>query len=71
VSLAKVLVVEDEQFIRTMLNVSLQAFGFNVVGLRTTAREALNTVEQGTSDVAILDLDLGPGPSGGNIADAH
>jgi len=69
-SLAEVIVVEDEQFTRTMVNVALQALGFNVVELCTTAQEALNAVEQRTVDVAILDLDLGPGPSGVDIAHA-
>jgi two-component system invasion response regulator UvrY len=69
-SLAEVLVVEDEQFTRTMVNVALQALGFNVVGLCTTAQDALIIVEQRSVDVAILDLDLGPGPSGVDIAHA-
>lgn len=69
-ALAEVLIVEDEQFTRTMVNVALQALGFHVVGLCTTAQEALNAVEQRTVDVAILDLDLGPGPSGVDIAHA-
>jgi two-component system invasion response regulator UvrY len=70
VALAEVLLVEDEQFTRTMVNVALQALGFNVVGLCSTAQDALNTVELRTVDVAILDLDLGPGPSGIDIAHA-
>jgi len=70
VSFADVLVVEDEQFTRTMVNVALQALGFNIVGLCTTAHEALTTIEQHRVDVALLDLDLGPGPSGIDIAHA-
>ena len=69
-SLAEVLVVEDEQFTRTMLNVTLQALGFGVVGLCSTAEEALIAVKGSSVGVALLDLDLGPGPSGVDIAHA-
>lgn len=69
-ALAEVIVVEDEQFTRTMLNVSLQALGFGVVGLCSTAKEALVLTESTFVDVALLDLDLGPGPSGVDIAHA-
>lgn len=67
-SLADVLVVEDEQFTRTMVNVTLQALGFCVVGLCATAKDALACAERTAVDVALLDLDLGPGPSGVDIA---
>lgn len=70
VSLAEVLVVEDEQFTRTMLNVTLQALGCGVVGLCSTAEEAVTAVSRASVDVALLDLDLGPGPSGIDIAHA-
>lgn len=70
VSFAEVLVVEDEQFTRTMLNVTLQALGFQVAGLCSTAAEALSVVNSSSVSVALLDLDLGPGPSGVDIAHA-
>lgn len=70
VSFAEVLVVEDEQFTRTMLNVTLQALGFSVAGLYSTAEEALTRARNSSVDVALLDLDLGPGPSGVDIAHA-
>lgn len=68
--LGDVLVVEDEQFTRTMLNVTLQALGFGVAGLCTNAECALASVKSGSVDVALLDLDLGPGASGIDIAHA-
>jgi two-component system, NarL family, invasion response regulator UvrY len=70
VSFAEVLVVEDEQFTRTMLNVTLQALGFGVAGLCSSAEEALGAVKTAPVGVALLDLDLGPGPSGVDIAHA-
>lgn len=70
VTFAEVLVVEDEQFTRTMLNVTLQALGFGVAGLCSSAEDALASVKSVPVDVALLDLDLGPGPSGIDIAHA-
>jgi DNA-binding NarL/FixJ family response regulator len=67
-SLGKVLIVEDERFTRTMLHTSLVALGFDVVGACATAQQALATVHGGEVDVALLDLDLGPGPSGIDVA---
>lgn len=66
--LARVLIVEDETFSRTMLNSSLQALGFNVVGVCSTAGPALDVASGSGVEVALLDLDLGPGPSGIDIA---
>ena len=68
--LANVMIVEDEQFTRTMLTVTLQALGCHVVGSCTTAKEAINLADRGGVDVALLDVDLGPGPSGVDIAHA-
>jgi DNA-binding NarL/FixJ family response regulator len=67
-SLGKVLIVEDERFTRTMLHTSISALGFDVVGACATAQQALATVNGGEVDVALLDLDLGPGPSGIDVA---
>jgi DNA-binding NarL/FixJ family response regulator len=53
-----------------MLNVTLQALGFGVVGLCSTAEEALIAVNGSSVEVVLLDLDLGPGPSGVDIAHA-
>jgi DNA-binding NarL/FixJ family response regulator len=66
--LGRVLIVEDETFSRTILATSLQALGFEVVGACATASDALGITSQGLVEVALLDLDLGPGPSGVDIA---
>lgn len=51
-----------------MLATAVEALGFHVAGLVGTARGAL-ACQSGTDvDVALLDLDLGPGPSGIDIA---
>lgn len=67
-ALARVLLVEDEPFTRTMLETSLGALGFDVVAACGSAAEAL--AGAGRAEVALLDLDLGPGPSGIDVAHA-
>ena len=66
--LGRVLIVEDETFSQTMLNASVQALGFDVVGVCSSAGAALDVARQDLVEVALLDLDLGPGPSGIDIA---
>ncbi len=60
--------MDDESFTRLMLSTSLQALGFDVVNACGTASCALETQKSSVIDVALLDLDLGPGPSGIDIA---
>lgn len=67
-TLGRVLVVEDEQFTRTMIGTSVQALGFDVMGLCDSAECAMRTQRETPADVALLDLDLGPGPSGIDVA---
>ena len=61
------LIVEDEQFTRTMLGTAVVALGMRVQALCINAEEAM-AASAHTPEVAILDLDLGPGPSGIDIA---
>lgn len=70
IGLGRVLIVEDERFTRTMLEASLAGCGFEIVGACSTATGALATAETASIDVALLDLDLGPGPSGIDVAHA-
>ena len=69
-SLGRVLVVEDEQFTRTMLTTALCAMRFEVSAACGTARDALDAARTSPLDLALLDLDLGPGPSGIDVAHA-
>lgn len=68
--LANVVVIEDDSFTRTMLKVSLEACGINVCAVGSTAKVALAAQASQRIDVAILDLDLGTGPTGIDIAHA-
>lgn len=62
----RVLLVEDEEFTRTMVAEALEVNGLRVRGVATVA-EAL--VEMGSFEphVVVSDLDLGSGPSGADL----
>lgn len=65
---ATVLLVDDHQFTRVTLGTALSARGCRVQAV-ASAREALALVSAGGSfDVALLDLDLGTGPTGLDLA---
>lgn len=70
VSLAKVLLIEDDAFIRSTLSTLLTQKGFQVVGAVETAEEALILQQLHKPDVLLTDLDLGPGPNGIDIANS-
>lgn len=63
----RVLVVEDDDFTRALLQRSCESFGYDctAVGSALEAREALRET---AFDVAVFDLDLGPGPTGIDLA---
>ena len=66
--LAKILILEDNDFTRGLLETSLTASGFQVVLSGKTALVAIEAVKKHKIEVALLDLDLGPGPSGIDVA---
>jgi DNA-binding NarL/FixJ family response regulator len=68
--LASVLLVDDDMFTRTTLSAALSARGINVVASTDSAAGALENLISLNPDVAIVDLDLGPGPSGIDICHA-
>jgi DNA-binding NarL/FixJ family response regulator len=68
--LASVLLVDDDMFTRTTLSAALSARGINVVASTDSAAGALENLIFLNPDVAIVDLDLGPGPSGIDICHA-
>lgn len=65
---ARVLVLDDDSFVRTTLSASFISFGIETIAAVTTASDALAAISNNSIDVAVLDLDLGPGPSGIDIA---
>lgn len=62
------LVVDDDDFTRVTLQAALQSEGFEVVAAVATAEEAIAFIRSHQVDVATLDLDLGPGPTGIDVA---
>ena len=67
-ALARVLLVEDEPFVRSMLATTLAALGIEVIAAVGSATDAMATSFTAEFDVAVLDLDLGVGPSGIDVA---
>jgi DNA-binding NarL/FixJ family response regulator len=66
--LAKILILEDNDFTRGLLVTSLTASGFEVALSGKTALLAIEGVKKHDIEVALLDLDLGHGPSGIDVA---
>ena len=63
----KVLVVEDEPLIRGLIAANLEADGF-VVRVAASSASARQVAEEFDPDIAILDIELGDGPTGVDLA---
>ena len=70
VKLGSVLIVDDDKFVRTALEGALSSSGFDIAGSVSNAKEALILNSLSPADVALLDLDLGIGPTGFDLAHA-
>ena len=66
----RVLVAENDPFTLTTLVSALEYQRVSVVARATTARDALELQRETEPDVALLDLDLGIGPTGVDLAHA-
>lgn len=64
----RVLIVDDDPFTRAMLGSVVEGLGFEVTGSAATFAEALTLARQSLPDVALVDLDLGEGPTGIDLA---
>ena len=64
-----VVVVEDEPFLRSLISGALDSAGFEVQSVGTAA-EARKLFNKRDPDAAILDIDLGSGPTGLDIGEA-
>ena len=65
---SRVLILEDDAWTRSVLQTALSANGFEVVDAVGSAREAMATATAEQIDIALLDLDLGEGPTGVDVA---
>lgn len=63
-----VLVVEDDALLRELIAVALEKHGF-VVDTAASASDAKRAFARGDHDGVILDINLGPGPTGFDLAD--
>ena len=64
----RVLLVEDHDFTRTTVAASLRGEQCKVVASVPTARDALRAIEDHQIDCAVIDLNLGMGPNGLDLA---
>ncbi len=67
-ALASILLVEDDVFSRSALSAALKGANLEVKAEVSTAKESLEAVNRFSIDIAIIDLDLGPGANGIDIA---
>lgn len=63
-----VLVVEDDALLRELIAVALEKHGFTV-DTAASASDAKRAFTRGDHDGVILDINLGPGPTGFDLAD--
>lgn len=68
-SLARVLIVEDDNFARVATATLLSLANFAVIETNS-ARTALESLKQSPPQVALVDIDLGLGPTGIDVAHA-
>jgi DNA-binding NarL/FixJ family response regulator len=66
----KLLLVENEKTLLTMMSNALHAKGFGIVGAATDANTAFEYFSKIMPDVAIVDVSLGKGPSGVDLVNA-
>ena len=62
------LLVEDDQIILTMMSKAVEAEGFKLLGATTNVVDAVESFKKNQPDVAIIDIDLGAGPTGIDLA---
>lgn len=64
----RALVVDDDDFVRFLLTRTLTDFGCDSIDDASSAAEGMACAKRSSPDLAILDLDLGPGPTGIDVA---
>jgi DNA-binding NarL/FixJ family response regulator len=63
-----VLVVDDDDFTRTLVATMVEAFGLDVVASASAVTEAMSLAHELQPGLAVVDLDLGEGPTGVDLA---
>lgn len=65
---ARVLVVDDDDFTRTLVGSLVESLGHQVVAQASSVNEAMALAHETKPELALLDLDLGEGPTGLDLA---
>jgi len=65
---APVVVVDDDDFTRTLVTTLVQSLGYNVCGKAASVTEAMAIAHEHHPPIAVIDLDLGEGPTGVDLA---
>ena len=66
----KLLIVENDSFAGNFISKSLDAAGFSIISLADTAPIAMKIFRENQPDCALIDIELGTGPNGIDIARA-
>ena len=66
----KLLIVENDSFAGTFMSKSLDTAGFSIIAVADTAPIAMKTFRETSPDCALIDIELGTGPNGIDIARA-
>ena len=53
-----ILIVEDEQVVAMDVELQLRDLGYNVTGVATSGREALDAIQQDLPDLVLMDIQL-------------
>lgn len=64
----RILVVDDDDFTRTLVGALVASLGYSLCGKAGSAATAMSLVQTPPPDAAVLDLDLGEGPTGIDLA---
>lgn len=64
----RAIVVDDDDFTRTLVASLVESLGFEVVARSGAVTEAMTLAQETRPEVAVLDLDLGEGPTGVDLA---
>lgn len=65
---SRVLVVDDDDFTRTLVCTLVESLGYRVCGRAAGVTEAMALAHEARPNLAVLDLDLGEGPTGVDLA---
>jgi len=66
----KLLIVENDSFAGTFMSKGLDAAGFSIISVADSAPVAMKTFRETNPDCALIDIELGTGPNGIDIARA-